>query len=175
MRQVKVPPQIYSPSSPPGERAVPWIMPTSTPTITPPPFPWEKGVQPATPDHGGYEAVVLEVHVCRDAFQRIYTAHTLQGELDRKTAAGWPGGGMEEFSYALLLEGLRRESLLEMLIMLRKDPTFVVRLSAAPETQDQAIRDLARLLVRQVTSLAESVAEDCVREALAAVAPKPST
>jgi len=126
----------------------------------PPPRPWKKGRD------GSYETVVVEVHVCRDEYGRVWTDHNLQEELDTEIALTWPSGGQEQLAFGLLTEAVRREAMLEMLILLSKDRQYVTKLLAEGEEKTaEQLNEVVKRLQVQMNRTIKLIAEAAVREA----------
>ena len=127
----------------------------------PPKFPWAKG------NHESYGAVVVEVHVCKDEHHRVFSMHQLQGPLDRETALKWPSGGQEQVAYALLMETLRREAMLEILIRMSKEPTLPARLLTMTEDErGKVTTEMVDNLKSQINTVMDRLAVAAVHEAM---------
>jgi hypothetical protein len=123
----------------------------------PPALPWTKG------DHGSYSMVKVEVEVCRDEFGRVYTLHRLQDETDRETVMKWPSGGQEQIAFALLLEAVRREAVLGVLLELTKDKEFLSQLDGLPN-KGEVLTGLAERVQTQMDRTIRRVSSNVVAE-----------
>lgn len=133
----------------------------------PPPYPWIKGKHP---DH---EVVIVEVEVCKDEHGRVFSAHKLQAEEDESLSMEWPTGGQQQVAHALLVEALRREAVVGLLLRLSKDPEYLTKLSGmSEEERGQEVTGMAGAMLRVVGQSAHSMAESIVKEALASMLPR---
>jgi hypothetical protein len=131
------------------------------PTHAPPPRPWKKG------DQGHYSALVVELRICRDAGGRVFSEHILQDDADREVAMSWEGGGQEEVAFALLVEAVRREALLEAMMAATKDPHLLSGFAQfSIEEREGVVRDLTQRLRVQVEGVVSRLASGAVEEAL---------
>jgi len=121
---------------------------------------WAKGPHP---DHA---VAVVEVHVYRDEQGRVFSRHQLQNDTDDETAMSWPGGGQGTIAFGLLLEAIRREAMLELLLQMTHDPGSIQRLQTLPEDKrGEAFEQMARLLRLQMNKTIAKVARGAVEEA----------
>lgn len=130
----------------------------------PPKTPWKKGT------HKDHSTLVVEVHVARDALGQVYSNHTLQDQTDHVTAMSWPGGGQEQIAFAMLVEAVRREAIVEMLLCMSQDPQFTQKVS---EGLDEVVREMTAKLKAQLTHALDNLGEDAVREALSRIVSTP--
>lgn len=138
-----------------------YVPPMSTSQINPPPQPWQKG------SHGSHSVLGIEVQVCRDAEGRVFSCHQLQGADDLTVAMSWPGGGQEEVGFALLAEAVRREALLEMLLLVSKDASFPQRFEGMSfEEKETQIAELSARLRVQMSSVVARLARGAIEEAI---------
>ena len=92
--------------------------------------PWKKGF------HKDYTHFVIEVHVAKDHNNQVFSLHKLQHEEDEATVQRLPNQGLEECVFALLIETLRRESLLQTLVLMSQDPSVQQKLLNASKEED---------------------------------------
>lgn len=107
--------------------------------------------------------LVVEVHIRRDPAGRIHSNHTLRGESDQAIAMSWPGGGQEQIAFALLVEAIRREAIVEVLLCMSQDPQFIPRMS---EGLEDLTREMTGKLKAQLAHTLEHLSEDVIRDAL---------
>jgi hypothetical protein len=109
---------------------------------------------------------VVEVRVYRDEHGRVFSRHQLQDDADHGVAMSWPGGGQGSIAFGLLLEAIRREAILEMLLQMTHDPEAVERLQDLPEDKrDEAFEQMAKVLRMQMNKTIAKVARGAVEEA----------
>lgn len=139
----------------------------NTASIIPPARPWEKGI------HEDYSALVLELEVCRDGHGRVFSNHHLQDEKDQQVAMSWPSCGMEQVAFALLLEAVRRESLLCVLALMSQDPEALNRLMQMSETERAVwIQEMAAKVQQQIASVSERLVENAVQNTVTGMVSK---
>lgn len=92
--------------------------------------PWRKGF---TKD---YVHFVVEVHVAQDNQNQVFSYHKLQHEQDEETVNRMRHQGLEEMVFAFLNETLRKESLLETLVLVSNNEDFAQRLQSARSEAD---------------------------------------
>lgn len=121
--------------------------------------------------HDDHEVAVLEVLVRRDkATGRVYSTHRPQSEFDEKLLLSWPSGGLEQATFALLVEALRKEALLSVLLDASKDPQWLARFrNATSDERKAAITRLAAILRQSVGKTVERISEAALQEALEVV------
>lgn len=121
--------------------------------------------------HDDHEIVVLEVLVRRDKSSgRVYSTHRPQSESDEKLLLSWPSGGLEQATFALLVEAVRKEAVLNVILDASKDPDWLHRFrSATPEDRKAAIRRLAAILRQSIGKTLERISEAALQEALEGV------
>ena len=66
----------------------------------------------------------------------LVSLHKLQHEEDEATVQRLPNQGLEECVFALLIETLRRESLLQTLVLMSQDPSVQQKLLNASKEED---------------------------------------
>lgn len=125
--------------------------------LKPPPKPWVKGRQDQ------YSAFVIEVMICQNKVNQVFSTHALQNQEDAETAADLPSHGLEQAAFGLLTEAARREVLLQALIKVSQDSDCVQRyLLGTPEEQEKfeaelgansekVIHDTLRKMLPQIT------------------------
>ena len=129
--------------------------------ITPPSFPWIAGVQK------DYTMVRIEVQICQLNNGDVYVGHQPLTEEDEKTLIQMPSYGQEQISYALSLEGLRREAYIQLLLKLQDDPEYLNRLkNMDPETKTLEITELSDILIdfmeKTISKLAPFAVEEII-------------
>lgn len=108
------------------------------------------------------EGIVVEVHVHRDEHGRVHSNRRLRGESDQQVALSWPSGGMEQVAFALLVEAMRQEALLQILIKESQEPGFIARLTASKAEVDAEVALLRKALENQMATLVPRLAESAV-------------
>ena len=127
----------------------------------PPMLPWQKG------SHEDHAVLTVEVDVCRDLIGRVFSMHRLQGEDDASVASTWPGGGHEAVGFALLTEAIRREAMLEVLILASQNGSHIRRIMALPEEErrlefDKMGAGLTGVLLKIIGQIAPNAIEEAV-------------
>jgi len=85
----------------------------------PPPLPWPSG------KNEGYSAFTLEVHICQDETNRVWSFHDFQTPEDQATSLTFSHGGAQQVAYALLTEAYRRECFVTALAEMSHNSTFL--------------------------------------------------
>jgi len=134
-----------------------------TPTdLKPPPLPWSKGT------HEDHAVAVIEVLVCQSKPGAVFSAHTVQGPEDQAVLMTWPSGGQRQVAHALLVEALRREAVVGLLVKMTKDPEYLERLQGMGADQEDAeLELLARAMLETAGKASHTIAKDIIREAVA--------
>lgn len=116
------------------------------------------------------EIITILVRISRDSAGGVGSGHDFASDLDRKTAMGWPSGGLEQVVFGLLSEAIRREAFLDLIIQMTERPEYQDALRGmGPEERAVEVLRLAGLLCAQVARFTEAVASDAVKEAIGAV------
>jgi len=111
--------------------------------------------------------LAVEVEVCRDAEGRVFSSHGLQSDEDVQIALSWPSGGQEQVGFALLTEAVRREALLEILLVLSKDESFPQRFAGMSfEEKEAQVADLTARLRVQMDNVVARLAKGAIEEAI---------
>lgn len=127
----------------------------------PPTRPWKKGFNPE------YSAIVLEVEVCQDKNGNVFSSHRPQDSEDRTTLLSWSTGGLEQSAFALLVEALRKETLLSLLVAITKEPELLQRLSALPDEEREAeIQKLKETIQQQIDRGLQLLLKPLIEETL---------
>ena len=129
-----------------------------------PPLPWEKG------KHKDHTVFHIEVQVCMNEHGQVFSTHHLQDAHDQQIVQQLPSGGLNQSAVSLLLEAVRREVNLQVLIRLSNDKTLKGQIKD-PQARDLLEKELTttvkEVLGKQIASLSlPSVQEmlDIVRE-----------
>ena len=110
---------------------------------TPPKFPWIKGVQP------GYRSFDIKVSICEDNDGQVFSIHELSPE-DEQICSTLNSRGLEQIAFGLLVEAMRRESFLAILLKQSQDESFLERYSSGDE-------DVRRSMVAELSSEVQQV------------------
>jgi hypothetical protein len=130
----------------------------------PPPRPWKKGKHP---DH---EVVEIVIEICRDEHGRVFSSHRPLEESDEEVALGWPSGGMEQTAFALLTEAVRREAVLQVLVLASHKPELLLRLrDEKGEGRQKLLADVRERLKMQMNGTVARIAEGALEEAIRAI------
>jgi len=146
--------------------------PDQSPITHPPPFPWGRGEQRVEVDgiRYAYTTVHVVVEVCRDEIGQVFSHHRLSDEGDEKTIGDWPGGGQQEVAFALLTEAVRREALVEFLVQMSNDKTFLEEIKALEGAELEAkLAELTKALRVQMNRTVGRLADAAIRETFALV------
>jgi hypothetical protein len=125
----------------------------------PPPQPWVKGVQP------GYRCFHATVEVCQDDENNVYSSHYLSEDEDAHICDSLGSKGLEQLGFGLLTEALRREALIEMLIRLSADETFIEQYMAGDEESQTKAKmefsvDMSKMLEKIMFNMVPSITEE---------------
>jgi hypothetical protein len=103
----------------------------------PPAFPWIRGVQPT------YRSFDIKVSVCQDNEGQVFSIHELAPE-DEEICSTMHSRGLEQIAFGLVVESIRREVFLEVLLRQSKDEGFLERYSSGTdEVRDVILREIA--------------------------------
>ena len=125
----------------------------------PPPQPWVKGVQPE------YRCFHATIEICQDNEQNVYSSHHLTEDDDAKICDSLPSKGLEQLAFGLITESLRREALIEMLIRLSSDDTYIEKYLKMSEEEQRKVQmefsiDMSKMLEKIMFNLVPSVTEE---------------
>lgn len=124
--------------------------------------PWRKG------QHDNYTAFVVEVHVRKDRAGKVHSVRALQDETDHATTEKMEGShGMQEAAWALLMESVRAELILQILVKLTKDPAYKERLMSGNE--EELIQEMKESLLAHMHRGLEEIVPPLTKEALESV------
>lgn len=112
--------------------------------LKPPPGPWVKG------QHEEYSAFVIEVTICQNNFNQVFSTHKLQEEVDAEITKAMPSMGMEQAAFGLLTEAIRREVLLQALIHVSQDQQMVERYLGGTEEEQKGIEEVLGAKATQI-------------------------
>lgn len=134
---------------------------TDSPSNRPPERPWVTG------QHPEYTAFNLVVSVCQDRLGRVYSGHDFQSPKDAAAALALPQAGVKQVAYGLLVEAVRRELFVEILIALSTSNGYLEGWAGATEeTRRQIERDLGATASLVMSRVIEKMAPECAREVL---------
>jgi hypothetical protein len=124
--------------------------------------PWTKGENPE------YSAFVIEVHVRKDRSGALRSFRRLQDDQDERVSASFGmTGGMEEGAWALIVESVRAEAMLQVLVQLSNDPDFKKKLvgaeGPAPELIERSTAATMQVLRRVLDQVGPSLVEEALR------------
>lgn len=85
----------------------------------PPERPWIKGVQPE------YRMFSIVVNVLQDNDGNLWSEHDLEGQQDQDTCDTLPTKGLEQSSFGLFCESIRRESFLQAVLWFSENPAML--------------------------------------------------
>lgn len=126
-----------------------------------PTAPWSPG------EHPDYSAFVIEVHVRKDRSGKVQSFRRLQSEQDEKVVQGFSSsGGMEEGAWALMVESVRTEALLQTLIKMSNDLDFKKNLLAAQAPSEELIEKLTAATMNVGRRVLDSIVSSLVEETL---------
>lgn len=122
--------------------------------------PWRKGTHPE------YEAFVIEVHVRKDQDGHVHSFRGLQDATDYATTEKMKGShGMQESAWALLMESVRAELMLQVLVNLTQKPEFKEKL-LDENLQKEIEEELSKTTLEQLHRGLEEITLPLVREAM---------
>ena len=125
----------------------------------PPPQPWVKGIQPE------YRCFHATIEVCQDNENNVYSSHYLTEDDDALICDSLPSKGLEQLAFGLITESLRREALIEMLIRLSSDETYIERYIGAEgeaknKTKMEFSVDMGKMLEKIMFNMIPSITEE---------------
>jgi len=127
----------------------------------PPPLPWKPG------KHEDHEVIHIEVLVCKDKYDRVFSTHALHSPMDEQVARMWKSGATQQVAFALLTEALRREAVVGLLVKLTDNPKYLIDFLAMPQEQrDAELEAMSVAMLGTVGKTAHQMARDIVREAV---------
>jgi len=122
---------------------------------------WDRGIQ------DGCETAVLEVRVCKDSRNQVWSTHKWQTEEDAALTQNWPEGGAKQVAHALLTEALRRETYALVLGELTKDKDYISDYSQGDEMKKTDVEErLCVALFRMITMMTKKMRMGLVPEIL---------
>jgi|GEM_PF-2372679 len=126
-----------------------------------PSYPWTKGKQ------AEYTCFVIEIEVAVDQNGTPWSNHKLQSQEDMDLTMEMDKSGQEHVAHALLMEAVKREALLEVLLKLSNDAEFKERvLDPAPDAQEKLVSEVSTAMMRVVNRVTAVLAPDAARAAL---------
>ena len=135
------------------------------PVVPPPPLPWVRGKHPE------YTCVAVQVLICQDAEDRVWSLHGPETPEDNALALDLPGAGVQQIGFALLQEAARQEAFVEALIKQTTDSTFVQSYADAPaEIKLQMEHELANSCISVLTQTLGRMLPGSTREILTMMA-----
>jgi hypothetical protein len=133
---------------------------------TPPERPWKKGQQ------DGYTCFSVEIVVCADDKGAVWSEHRL-GQDDAVLSQTLQGGGARQIAHALLVEAIRREVFVDVLVELSKKNGYLERYQAADEAGKRGIeRDLSNAGLAVLVGVLPKLLPGTAREVLEMVSGK---
>ena len=131
----------------------------------PPERPWERG------RNVDYACFGLTVEVCEDKDGRIWSQQTFETSVDEEVACTLPSGGARQIAQALLLEALRREVFVDILVELSKGEGYITKYIEASDEERQEIEQaVAGAAAKVVAGLLPKMLPAVAREMLEMVA-----
>lgn len=135
--------------------------------IPPLPIEWKKGA------HEDHDVIVMEVLLRRDKQGRVYSAHQLQDNEDQTIALTWPSGGLEQAAFGLLVEASRREAILDILLQMQQDPSFIRNwVNASEQERTESAHRMAQALEASMRQTIGRLALPVILDAMALLTPK---
>lgn len=130
--------------------------------------PWQKGKSPKG------DGVVLEVWLCRAPSGQLYALHRPQSQEDEQVLLSWPTGGQEQAAIGLLLEAVKREAILDILLKESQSPGWAQDLLQKEGAgQTDILQDLSARLLQLFGKTIRDVAPGAFKDALQALNPEP--
>lgn len=123
-----------------------------------PPKPWLPGKHPT------YTSYRLVVNVCEDEHGRVWSDHTFYTEEDAEVAGGTRNGGVEQIAHALLVEALRREAFVDILVRVSKTPGLLSQLQG--DQQEAFHKEIEQVVSQVVTQVLPKAVPGVVRGVL---------
>lgn len=127
--------------------------------------PWERG------RNVDYACFGLTVEVCEDKDGRVWSQQAFQTAEDEEVACTLSGGGTRQVAHALLLEALRREVFVDILVELSKGEGYIERyIKATDEDRNEIERELAEATTKIMTGMLPKMLPSVAREMVEMVA-----
>lgn len=140
-------------------------MTNDTNATTPPSTPWVHG------NSADYTVFNLEVQVCEThagGVRSVYTVHGFQTDADEALARSLVSGGEEQIAWSLLINAVRRETFLEVLIALQQDPDFLATYRDADEEKQRNLDvEIAAKVSTMLSKTIQKIAPETAREIMA--------
>jgi len=132
-------------------------------TISMDPNTWVKGEQK------DYKMFVLEVSVLQDNKGRVFSSHRFQNESDNALAHSLPSCGLEQIAHALLLEAIRRETYLDVILKMQDQPNLLKAYMSGTDTDKEAMalelsQHMEEILKRLITKISPSVSVELLKD-----------
>jgi len=106
--------------------------------MNPPPKPWESGKHPT------YTAYRLVITVCQDEFGNLWSEHDFLTPEDKVVAEGTRYQGVPQVAHALLTEAVLREVYTSAMVLMSRDPQFLVKIREESESRQAVVEELAK-------------------------------
>lgn len=100
---------------------------------------------------------LVSVGICLDKYGNVWSYHDLADNTSRDVVLGWETHGMRQVSESLILEGVRREALRQILVHMSGQKTL---------TQKE-ILEMKSKIVKGVTTLVEGIVEGAIQDGVA--------
>lgn len=121
-----------------------------------------------------YTATSLTVNICQDQFDRVWSGHYFSSPTAEEAALTLPQGGVKQIAFGLLVEALRRELFVDVLVALSQNSGYVAEWSSAEEaTQRNIEKELGAAALQVMSRTIEKMAPNCAREVLTMLSPTP--
>ncbi len=121
--------------------------------------PWERGRQE-------YTLIGVNVQVCEDADGTVWSLHQVDPE-DEPVAKSMDSGGNRQVAHALLVEALRREVFVEVLIEMSSDKDWLSRYQTVSKTdQDGMTKNLSNSALAVMVGVIPKLLPGVVQEVL---------
>ena len=132
---------------------------------TPPALPWKSGTT------SEFQTASILLQVCQDTEGNgLWSHHDPLSDEDREIMLGWGTGGLRQVRDSLLIEGVRRASILRLLAQLSTEKDYLERIGGLDqEGMSKELDSLCKLVQGDVSKVLSRVLEASVREAIAGV------
>jgi hypothetical protein len=132
-----------------------------------PPKPWVKGEQPT------YTAFQLTVNICKDGDGNVWSDHNFATPKDAEIAETLRADGPPMLAHSLLIEAVRREAFMCVLVEMSKDPDpkYLAQWMAVDDGNKHMLEaELQRAVKTTITRTLEKMVPGAVSEVLAMMA-----
>jgi hypothetical protein len=93
----------------------------------------------------------------------VMSSHYLASKTHEEEVLRWPSGGMEQIGFALLVEAVRREAMLDVILCLSREQGLLQRYQGDPQS---VVQEIKPGMIEALHNLIDRLAEGALKEAL---------